>query len=54
MTEVSAIDPKMLIWIDEIGSDRHSEIRKYGYSLRGAPAHTYPISAIGKHLSVIP
>ena len=54
MAEVSAFDPNMLIWIDQTGSDRCNEIRKYGYSLRGTPAHTCQLRVSGKRLSAIP
>ena len=54
MAEVSAFDPNMLIWIDETGSDRRNEIRKYGYSLRGTRACTYQLRIGGKRLSAIP
>ena len=40
MAEVSAFDSSMYIRIDETGSDRRNEIRKYGYSLKGTPACT--------------
>ena len=48
MAEVSVT---MLIWI---GSDRRNEIRKYGYSLKGMPAHSYQLRVGGKQLSAIP
>ena len=37
MAEICMYNPDMFIWIDETGSDRRKEIRKYGYSLRGIP-----------------
>lgn len=54
MAEISAFDPNMLIGIDETGSDRHNEIRKYGYSLKGKPARTFQLRIGGKRLSAIP
>ena len=54
MAEVSNFDPNMLIWIDETGSDRRNEIRKYGYSLKGMPACSYLLRIGGKRLSAIP
>ena len=54
MAEVSVFDPTMLIWIDETGSDRRNEIRKFGYSLKGMPAHSYQLRVGGKRLSAIP
>ena len=54
MAEVSAFDPSMLVWIDETGSDRRNEIRKYGYSLRGTRACDYQLRVGGKHISAIP
>ena len=33
MAEISFLDPNMLVWLDETGSDRRNAIRKYGYGL---------------------
>ena len=54
MAKVSVFDPKMLIWIDETGSDRRNEIRKFGYSLKGMPARSCQLRIGGKRLSAIP
>ena len=54
MAEVSAFDQIMFIWIDETGSDRRHEIRKFGYALKGTPARTYQLRIGGKRLSAIP
>ena len=54
MAEVSTFDPNMFIWIDETGSDRCNEIRRFGYALKGTPARTYQLRIGGKWLSAIP
>jgi hypothetical protein len=54
MAEVSVFNPDMLIWIDETGSDRRNSIRRYGYSLRGAPARVCQLRVGGKRVSAIP
>ena len=35
MTRVLNFPCEFLVWCDETGSDRHDQIRKFGYSLRG-------------------
>ena len=35
MDHCSLFDPGMFVWIDETGSDAKTNIRKYGYALRG-------------------
>lgn len=54
MAEISAFDPSMFFWMDETGSDRCNEIRKFCYSLKGTPACTYQLRIGGKRLSAIP
>ena len=54
MSDISAFDANMLIWIDENGSDQRDEIRKYGYSLKGKPARTCQLCVSGKRYSAIP
>jgi len=46
MAEVSAFDPNMLIWIDETGSDRRNEIRKYGMFAGPLAFHQQPITTV--------
>ena len=40
--DMSVYNPEMLIFLDETGADRRNILRKYGYSMRGKPAETYP------------
>lgn len=41
MTEVLQYPREFIVWVDETGSDRRDQIRKFGYSLRGlAPVYT--------------
>lgn len=54
MSEISAYDPDMLIWIDETGSTRRNSIRSYGYSLRGTRPCTHVLRVSGERLSAIP
>ena len=35
MAEIEAFDPDMLVFLDEIGSDKQNSIRQFGYGLRG-------------------
>ena len=37
------LDPSMLIWIDETGSDRRNALRKYGYGIRGQPPQDHSL-----------
>ena len=43
----------MIVWVDEMGSDRRNAIRSYGYSLRGMRAVNHVLRVGGKRLSVI-
>ena len=36
--DVSVYNPKMLVFVHEIGADRWNTLRKYGYKIRGKPA----------------
>ena len=47
-------NPDMFIWIDETGSDRRKEIRRYGYSLRGIPPSCCQPRVSGSRISAIP
>ena len=35
LIDCSAFEPEMLVFVDEMGCDRHSAMRRFGYSLRG-------------------
>ena len=54
MAEICMYDSDMLIWIDETGSDRRKEVRKYGYSLRGMSPSCCQLRVWGKRISAIP
>ena len=47
-------DPRMLIWLDESGCDRHHSMRKHAYSIRGMPLCDHRILCRGKRYSTIP
>ncbi len=52
--EMSYIDPNMIVWVDETGSDTRREgIRKFGYALRGITPVSFKLGINGKRLSVI-
>ena len=53
MAEMVALNPQMLIWIDETGCERRNLIRKFGYSLRGAPPQDFALKVGGKRYSAI-
>lgn len=51
---MSYIDPNMIVWVDETGSDSRREgIRKFGYALRGLTPVSFKLGISGKRLSVI-
>lgn len=54
MAEICMYNVNMFIWIDETGSDRRREIRRYGYSLRGIPPTCHQLRVSGTHISAIP
>ena len=54
MAVVSMFSADMFIWIDETGSDRRKEIRRYGYSLRGIPPSPCQLRVSGSRISAIP
>jgi len=53
MEEMNYLTADMIVWLDETGSDRRSENRKFGYHLRGITPCSYKLSVRGKRLSCI-
>jgi len=53
MAEMNEVDPDMLVWVDETGSDRRNAIRKYGYGLRGMTPIVHSLLACGKRISAV-
>ena len=51
--EINILDPSMIIWIDEMGSDRRTALRKYGYGIQGLPPQDYSLPLRGKCYSAI-
>ena len=43
----------MIVWLDETGSDKHSERRKFGYHLRGITPTSYRMAIREKRMSCI-
>jgi len=54
MAEMNEVDPDMLVWVDETGSDRKNAIGKYhGYGLRGMTPIVHSLIARGKRISAV-
>ena len=53
LSQILDFDPKTLIFIDETGSTRRNEVRKYGYSLCGLTPVSHKLRVYGKRLSAI-
>ena len=47
------LNPNMLVWVDETGTDRRDNIRRYGYALRGTRAVSHRILSRGKRINVM-
>ena len=47
MEEMSYISADMIVWLDETGSDRRNERRKFGYHLRGMTPTDYKLTIRG-------
>ena len=53
MAEMKYISAEMIVWLDEMGSDRRSASRKFGYHLRGMTPVDYNFKLCGKRFSSI-
>lgn len=53
MKEMKYVDAGMIVWLDETGSDKRSESRKFGYHLRGMTPRVYKLNIRGKRISSI-
>ena len=53
MEEFSYLPAHMIVWLDETGSDRRSDRRKFGYHLRGMTSCNFRLIAKGKRMSAI-
>ena len=53
MKEMRYLTADMIFWLDETGSDKHSERRKFGYHLRGITPISYKLAIRGKRMSSI-
>ena len=50
---MSYIDPNMIVWVDETGSDTRREgIRKVGYALRGITPVNFKLGINGKVIAM--
>ena len=47
MAEMSALDPDMLVFMDETGSERCNSTRQYAYALRGMRYYLYTERELG-------
>ena len=53
MAHSSLFDPSMFVWIDETGSDAKTNIRKYGYALRGVTPVTHRLLSRGRRVNAM-
>ena len=53
MADILAYKKYMLVFIDEIGSDRRDHIRQFGYALRGEAPVYHRFLASGRRISGI-
>lgn len=53
LAEIDFLDPNMFVWLDETGSDRRNNIRRYGYGLRGITPVDHQLRVGGKRVSAI-
>jgi transposase len=53
MKEMLHLDPEMIVWIDETGSDHRQSMRTHGRHLRGLTPYDNVISVRGNRLSTI-
>ena len=54
MADISVYDPSMLVWVDESGFDKRNAVRKYGYSIKGAPLCNHHLFIRGIRYTAIP
>ena len=48
-----AVPSRLFVWVDETGSDRRDQLRKFGYSIRGQPATCKRLLTRGIRISAI-
>ena len=53
LSQCYLLKPAMFIWVDETGTDRRDNIRKFGYSLRGITPASHRFLSHGKRINVI-
>ena len=53
MEEMGYLDAKMIVWLDETGTDKRKERKLYGYNLQGITPISYKLTVYGKGLSSI-
>ena len=53
LAEMAFLDPSMFVWLDETGSDRHNNIHRYGYGLRGITPVDHQLRIGGNRVSAI-
>ena len=46
-------DTEMLVWLDETGTDKRDQLRKYGYALRGLTPHYHRSLSRGQRVNAI-
>ena len=53
MAEVLEYPRGQFVWIDEMGSDHHNAMCKYGYAIRGETPQCYHSQVRGQRISAI-
>jgi len=53
LSQCSLLKPAMFVWVDETGTDRRDNIRKFGYSLRGMTPVSHRFLSRVKRINVI-
>ena len=53
MAEMDFFDISQIVWLDETGSDKRDNIRKFGYSLKGQRPVYHRLLHRGKRISAV-
>ena len=53
ITHIYNFDVNMLVWLDETGTDKRDQLRKYGYALRGDTPHYHRLLSRGQRTNAI-
>ena len=53
MADILQYPREFIVWVDETGSDRRDQLRKFGYSIRGEPATCKRLLVRGTRVSAV-